>query len=175
MQWNNFHAEPESLTLYGYWRSSASWRVRWALELKQINYRYQPVNLLTGEHNSPEHLARHPLGVVPVLELGPQKIFLHESVAIIEWIEEVYQLKNPALFPGTPLERAKVRSLCEIINSYTAPFQTPRTQKRHSADAMEQKLWAQEFIRIGLAAFAKISAPLNGQFSVYDQVSAAER
>ena len=56
-----------NLRLYHYWRSSSSWRVRWALEIKQIPYELIPVNLLTDEPEEKEHLLRNPLGYIPVL------------------------------------------------------------------------------------------------------------
>lgn len=174
VKWRAFNKEPSVLTLYGYWRSSASWRLRWALHLKEIPFQYVPVNLLKGENKSPAHLKRHPLGAVPVLELNQEEVFLHESLAILEWIEEIYQLKGPSFFPGNALERAKIRSLCEVINSSTAPYQTPKVQKRHSPDTVEQKKWAQDFIREGLTFYDYLSRPLRGEFSVYDQLSAAD-
>lgn len=173
MKWERFSPVPKIINLYGYWRSSASWRVRWALEIKQIPFNYIPVNLLTGENKSPEHLARSPMGSLPVFETETGK-FLSESMAIIEWIEEVFSLKGPVFFPGTPWERAKIRELCEIINSDTAPLQTPRVQKRHSADAAEQKLWAQDFMRSGLKVFDESSKALRGKFSFQNDLTAAD-
>ncbi len=173
MQWRRFSPEADSLKVYGYWRSSASWRVRWALALKNIPFDYIPVNLLKGEHKSPEHLKRNPMGLVPVLEIG-EGHFLSESMAILEWVEEVYLLKGPALFPGTPLERAHVRSLCEIINSDTAPLQAPRAQKKYSSEPEKQNEWARDFISQGLRAFDVASRPLRKKFCVYDEVSAAD-
>lgn len=173
MKWRQFAPEAQKLKLYTYWRSSASWRVRWALAMKEIDFESQAVNLLTGENKSAEHLARNPMGLLPVLEVD-NGIYLCESMAILEWIEEVYHLRGAPLFPGTPLERARVRQLCEIINSDTAPLQTPRAQKRHSADALSQKSWAQEFIRQGLQAFDQSSRALRKTFSIYNDVSAAD-
>lgn len=173
MKWRRFAPEAEQLKLYSYWRSSASWRVRWALNLKQIPFEYVAVNLLKGEHQSPEHVRLNPLASVPVLEVN-QQVSLCESMAILEWIEEVYHLKGPTLFPGTPLERAIVRQLCEIINSDTAPLQTPRVQKRYSADPASQGEWARHFIRRGLQAFEVASRPFRKTYSVYSEISAAD-
>src|SRR5439155_919822 len=90
-----------AVKLYGYWRSSCSWRVRIALAHKQIAYDYEPVHLLRdgGQQNRPEHRARNPLAQVPVLELdesgpdGPLRIA--QSLAIIEYLEE--RFPAPAL------------------------------------------------------------------------------
>ncbi len=173
MNWQRFRAEPTKLCLYGYWRSSASWRVRWALNLKGIAFEYIPVNLLKGENKSPVHMKRSPLGSVPVLEIDSE-FCLTESMAIIDWIEEVYSLKTPALFPGLPLERAYIRSLCEIINADTGPLQTPAVQKRHSSDTEEQKKWAQDFITRGLKAYDLATQNCRGNFSFGDQITAAD-
>src|SRR4051794_36445226 len=99
------------LTLYHYWRSSSSWRVRWALELKGLKPKMVPVNLLSDEPDSPEHLARHPLGYVPVLSTPRGNLI--ESVAILEWLEENYP--QPSLLPGDSYDRAHIRALVEVI------------------------------------------------------------
>ena len=78
------------LRLYGYWRSSASWRVRWAFELKKLAYEYVPVNILAGDNKKPEHLARNPMGALPVLDTG-RGVLLSESLAIMEWLEEEFR------------------------------------------------------------------------------------
>lgn len=173
MKWDRFKPKAETLKLYGYWRSSNSWRVRWALELKGIAYEYIPVNLLTGENKQSEHLARHPLGFLPVIEVN-QGLYLAESLAIIEWIEEVYSLQGPSFFPGTPLERAKIRELAETINADVMPLQSPRVQKRHSADAAEQKAWAAHFVREGLKAFEVLSRGTRQRYSFFDTLSLAD-
>lgn len=108
------------LKLYHYWRSSSSWRVRWALMLKGIGCEFIPINLLTDEAENDSHLKRNPMGFVPVLEIdingqlpggtnlqmaGHQKdasqesshFYLSESMAIIEWLED--QFPNPNLLP----------------------------------------------------------------------------
>ncbi len=76
------------MTLYHYWRSSSSWRVRFTLAHKGIAYTPVAVGLLDGEVDAPAHLKRNPAGQVPVLEISPGN-FLSESVAICEYIEEV--------------------------------------------------------------------------------------
>lgn len=157
--------------LYGYWRSSATWRVRWGFGLKGIAYDYVPVNILSGETRQPAHLARHPMGALPVLEIEPG-IFLCESLAMLEWADETHP--GPKLYPGSPIERARIRSLCEIINSDTAPVQTPRAQKRHSDDATARADWARHFIREGLDTYEKVSRPWRGTWSVGNTVSAAD-
>ena len=159
--------------LYGYWRSSASWRVRWAFELKKIPYEYVPVNFLNGERESPAHLARNPLGALPVLEVSPGQ-FVSESLAIIEWIEETFPKQGPSLLPGTAIDRACIRQLAEIINSETAPLQTPRAQRKHTDNADERAAWAKHWIVEGLRAFDVLSTPHRKDFCFGNQVTLAD-
>jgi maleylacetoacetate isomerase len=160
-----------SFKLYGYWRSSASWRVRWALQLKKIPFEYVPVNLVNGDNRSPVHLARNPLGAVPVLEIEPG-VFLNESLPIIEWLEETFP--QVPLFPSDPLQRARARSLCEIINSETAPLQTPRAQKKVSTDPKVGADFARHFICEGLKAYELLSQSWRGQWSIADTLTIAD-
>lgn len=158
--------------LYGYWRSSASWRVRWALELKKIPYEYVPVNILEGKHKSPEHLARNPMGTLPVMEISPGE-FLSQSMAILFWIEE-NTFKMPMIFGVDRTQRYKILELCEIINADTAPLQTPRAQKKHSSNAEEKSLFAKSFIEEGLTAFNSLITTKAGPYCLGQQVSAAD-
>lgn len=157
-------------TLYHYWRSSSSWRVRWALELKGLKAKMVPVNLLDGESDREPHLSRHPLGYVPVLTVNGRNMI--ESAAIVEWLEENYP--SPRLYPGDSFNRAHIRALVEIINADTQPIQNLNVVDYHSTDAAEKKRWQQHFIRRGLAAFEKISTARAGRFSVGDQITAAD-
>ena len=100
------------MKLYSYYRSSAAYRIRIALNLKGLPYDYVPVNLLTREQKSEAYLARNPQGLVPALELDGGEI-LSQSIAILEWLEETSP--PPALLPQDPLLRARVRSLVNNI------------------------------------------------------------
>src|SRR5689334_17751206 len=99
--------------LFHYWRSSSSWRVRWALAIKGISCEFSVINLLSDEPEGSTHRDRNPMGFVPVLEFldsGPAPFrFLSESVAIIEYLEEAYP--SPSLFPKDILLRARSRQL----------------------------------------------------------------
>jgi maleylacetoacetate isomerase len=97
--------------LYDYWRSSASYRVRIALNLAGIAYRSVPVDLLKKEHKSPEHLKRNPQGLVPALEIDG--VLFTQSLAIIEYLAETRGL--PGILPAAPTDRAKVRALSYAI------------------------------------------------------------
>ncbi len=99
------------MKLYSYYRSSAAYRVRIALNLKGLPYHYVPVNLLQGEQQAEAYLAVNPQGLVPALEVGPGQL-LAQSVAIVEWLEETHP--EPPLLPADPLQRAAVRA---VVNS----------------------------------------------------------
>ncbi len=149
------NSQPLKLKLYSYWRSSTSYRVRWALNLKQIPYDYVPVNLLSGEHLEPAHLARNPTGGVPVLEL-PSGQLLSESVAIMEWLDEAYPNLGAKLYPGTHEERAQIRRAVEAINSGIHPVQNLRVLKYLSDDQGVRSKWAAHWIRVGLMSFEQL-------------------
>lgn len=159
------------MNLYHYWRSSSSWRVRWAFALKKVELNYISVDLLNGENEAPAHLARHPLGYVPVLEHEGR--FLIESVAIIEWLEEKYP-DGYSFFPKNDLDRLHVRSLAEIINAGTQPLQNPSVAEFHSSEEAEKKKWMSHFIHKGLEVFEKLAKPHAGLFSFGDKVGFAD-
>ncbi len=166
--------------LFHYWRSSSSWRVRWALAVKKQNPEFIPVNLLTDESDQPAHLARNPVGYVPVLEVlraEHPSTFLSESIAIIEFLEESFP-QNP-LFSGDPLQRARIRQLCQIINSDTQPLHNPNVVEKLSQEPGQKLEWNQFWIRRGLSAYETLltsatKAPAPVKFSVGDTVTAAD-
>ena len=100
------------MKLYSYFRSSCSYRLRIALNLKGMEYQYLPVNLLQAEQQSPDYLAVNPIGLVPALEVSPGE-FLGQSVALLEWLEEEYP--QPPLLPAEALARARVRAVVNAI------------------------------------------------------------
>ncbi|RLQ23175.1 maleylacetoacetate isomerase [Seongchinamella sediminis] len=100
------------MQLYSYFRSSAAYRVRIALNIKGLDYDYLPVNLLQQEHNAERYLARNPQGLVPALQLDSGEV-LAQSVAILEWLEET--CPEPALLPLDPLQRARIRSMVNSV------------------------------------------------------------
>lgn len=170
-------AEPTPrLRLFHYWRSTSSWRVRFALAAKGIEAEYVAVNLLDGLSESAEHLARNPMGYVPVLELldtvttGPR--YLGESLAIIEWLDETFRAQP--LLPSAPLLRARARQLAEIINAGTQPLVNLGVASRHSEDEGEQKAWNQYWISKGLDAYEALVRETAGRFSVGDTLTLAD-
>ncbi len=102
--------------LYDYWRSSAAYRVRIALNLLGEPYETVPVNLLTGDHRAPDNLARNPQGLVPTLDIDG--ISLTQSLAIVEYLSET---RNAGFLPDDPAGRARVRALAHAVAMDIAP------------------------------------------------------
>lgn len=153
--------------LHDYWRSSASYRVRIALGLKGIDYRAVPVDITRGEHKRPEHIARNPQGLVPVLDIDGQR--LTQSLAMIEYLEETRP--SPALLPSDPVGRARVRALAHAIAMEIHPVCNLSVANHAAAlaggDAEAAKTaWMQRFIVQGLDAVeALLDHPATGRFS----------
>lgn len=164
------------MKLYNYWRSSASWRVRWALELKKISFEYIPINLLKNEQNDPSFLQKNPLGAVPCLEVMPG-VFISESLAILEWLEESFPKQGLSLFPSSTTERAVCRQLFEIVNSGTMPLTGPMMLARMFPGAENEtrrKEWMNQYLERGLKAYDQLSSKYRGRYSVGDQLTIAD-
>lgn len=139
--------------LYGYFRSSAAYRVRIALNFKGLDYHYQPVNLLKGEQRSPAYLAINPQGLVPLLDDGGVRIA--QSLAICEYLDEAYP-DTPRLLPADPAARARVRSLALAIAADIHPLQNTRVgkylQTEYGKDEEGKAEWIRHWIRTGFDA-----------------------
>jgi maleylacetoacetate isomerase len=142
------------LRLYGFWRSSATYRVRIALALKKLRYDYVPVHLARGggEQFRTEFLQLNPQARVPTLEVDGA--VLTQSMAILEWLEEAYP--SPALLPVEPLSRARVRSLALVVVADIQPLQNTAVVKYLREHAgfgdREAGAWYEEWIGRGLRA-----------------------
>ena len=112
------------MKLYGFWRSLASYRVRVALALKGLRAEEISIDLLKGKQNSEDYLAVNPQGVVPALVLDEGGPPLFQSLAILEYLEELHP--EPALLPKDPRGRARVRGLALIAAADGHPLITPR-------------------------------------------------
>jgi maleylacetoacetate isomerase len=162
------------LTLYNYWRSSSSHRVRIALALKGLAYRYVAVNLLAGEQSSDEHKARSPTGYVPCLVMDGTPYV--ESVAIVELLDE--RFPEPPLYPADAHARARVRALVEIVNSGIQPLQNTHVTQFVSK-AGDVKEWLQHFLSRGMASLetamvAHEKEGVRGAFAYGDAPTAAD-
>ncbi len=163
------------MRLYAYYRSSASYRVRLALQHKQLPYELVPVSILKNETHSPEHLARNPLGQVPVLEIESEQgpVHLAQSLAIIEYLDELHP-ERP-LVPRDAVARARARELAEIVNSGIQPLQnTPVLQHLEKELHADSKAWARHFMHRGLSALEARARSTAGQFLVGDSPSIAD-
>lgn len=158
------------LRLYSYFRSSAAYRVRIALNYKGIEYKQIPVNLLNDEQKSKEYLAINPLGLVPALKLDDDTI-ITQSTAILEWLEEQYP--EPGLYPYDAATRAKARSLCNIIACDIHPLNNLRVLKYLKEELLiseEQKSnWYQHWIAKGFRSVEKALSP--GSYALGNSVS----
>lgn len=173
-------------TLYSYYRSSCSWRVRLALELKQIPYTLVQINLLADEQNGAEYIEGvNPLGVVPALSKASGDIILTQSVAIMEYLEESSDDPNTIrLLPDDPLDRAHVRQLVQIIASDCQPLQNLNVLRKFKAladvptDEDARQLWGRPFILRALHAYTKLiqtgRRSNNATFSFGDTVTMAD-
>jgi maleylacetoacetate isomerase len=161
------------LTLYDYYRSSASYRVRIALNLKGLAYERVPVNLLEDEQKADDYRARNPQGFVPVLEAGEER--LTQSLAIISWLEWKYPA--PPLLPANPSPRSHVFALALTVAADIHPLNNLRVLKRLSAmgvDQAERDAWYRHWIAEGFNALEALAAPRAGRFLHGDTPSLAD-
>lgn len=161
------------MILYGYWRSTASWRVRIALNLKGVTVDHRAVNLVAGEQRLPDYLAHNPQGLIPALELDDGQV-VTQSLAIIDYLEETHP--QPPLLPKDPFERAKARSLALLIACDVHPLQN-LSVIRHVAEIAGEgadKAWAARVIGRGLDAFEARIADEPGPYCLGTQVTLAD-
>ncbi len=143
------------VVLFDYWRSSASYRVRIALNLAGITYRPVIVDLVNGAHRASDHLERNPQGLVPVLDIDGVR--LTQSLAIIDYLDETRDL---GLLPTDPTKRAAARALAHSIAVDIHPVCNLSVAKH--ATALSNGTgdmpgdWMRHFIRPGLLAFESL-------------------
>lgn len=165
------------MRLYGFWRSTSTWRVRIALAYKGIAYEYVPIRLRPqgGDQDRPEFRAKNPIGQVPVLELsidGRQRQ-LSESMAILELLEERHP--SPPLLPSDPFLRARARQIALSIVSGVQPLQNlaVRLWVEHELGA-DADAWTRHWITRGLESLETLVRETAGAYAVGDAVSHAD-
>jgi len=150
--------QDHELILYGYWRSSASYRVRLALAFKGLNHQSKPIHLIDrgGEHTHPDYRALNPQALVPTLIHRGQ--VLTQSLAIIEYLDEAFPEKP--LLPSDPILRANTRALALAIVADTAPIQNLRVldqiRDQFQATTEQTSNWARHWITVGLDGVEKM-------------------
>jgi maleylpyruvate isomerase len=162
------------MKLHGYFRSSAAYRVRIALNLKGRGAEHLPHHLRKGEQCAPAYLAINPQGLVPALENDAGAV-LTLSVAIIEWLDETHP--NPPLLPRDALQRAKVRAFALAIACDTHPVQNLKVLARlRELGLAEEKVqdWAAWVNREGLAACETLIRNEPGPFCFGDVPTLAD-
>lgn len=153
------------MKLYTYFRSSAAFRVRIALNLKGLDYQPTFVHLAKGEHRKPEYAAVNPQALVPTLAENGR--LLTQSLAILEFLEETHP--QPPLLPQDPFARARVRSLALLIACEIHPLNNLRTLRhlKNSLGQSEEQVnsWYRHWVADGLAKLeAELQNPGTGHF-----------
>lgn len=163
------------MELYGYFRSSAAYRVRAALNLKGLDYTAVPVSLLSGDNKAPAFTAKNPQAFVPYFTDGD--ISMAQSMAMLEYLEETYP--DPALLPSDAAGRARVRQMAGIVACDIHPLDNLRVLKYITGElgvSEDQKTaWYHHWIIEGFSALeALLRDGPTGDFCHGDQVSFAD-
>ena len=172
---------PARFELYSFWRTSATYRVRVAFNLKGVQPHERNVNLDAGEQRSEAFLKINPLGAIPALldnEAGASAVPITQSLAILEFLDETYP--SPALLPTDPHGRARVRSLAAMLVADTHPLITPRVKKYLATtggfDDAAWRAWQIQWFTTGLQAFEQrlASEPGTGTYCHGESVTLAD-
>ena len=150
-------SKPSRFELFSFWRTSATYRVRVALNLKGVQAHERNVNLDAGEQRSEAFLTINPMGGIPALidtEAGQSHLPITQSLAILEFLDEIYP--TPPLLPADPHGRARVRSLAAMLAADTHPLITPRVKKYLTTEAKFDdaawRAWQTQWFTTGLQA-----------------------
>ena len=152
------------MILHGYFRSSASWRVRIVLGLKGLPIEQRTHHLRRGEHRDPAYRAINPQGFVPAIELNDGRI-LTQSLAIAEYLDAL--VSEPPLLPTDAYARARVRAFSQVIASDIHPVQNLRILARLRSLGMDEdgvRQWAADLIEEGLDACEQLIADETGPY-----------
>ena len=160
--------------LFEYYRSSASYRVRIALNLKRVEYESVPINLLQSEQRGAEYRARNPQAYVPMLEAEGRR--LTQSLAIIHYLDAAYP--EPRLVPNDPLDRAHVVALALTIACDVHPLNNLGVLKYLTGPLGQseeaKKAWIGHWIGNGFAALEALASERAGRFLFGDAPSLAD-
>lgn len=164
------------MTLYSYFRSSTAYRARIALNVKKINYKIIPIDILKGEQRSDDYRAVNPLMGVPAL--NHDGFVMGQSLAIIDYLDQIYP--DQPLVHGTPQDQGYIRQICQAIACDIHPLtnlkvmQTLRSQFR--ADDAVCNAWYAHWAVAGVSAVEAMlrQAGRTGTFALGDRVSAAD-
>ncbi len=164
------------MRLYGYWRSTASWRVRLVLALKEVEYDNHPVHLVRdgGEQRTDAYRRKNPMTQVPLLEWEEdgRTRRLSQSVAICELLNERYP--EPPLLPPSLEGRATVRQLVEVVNAGIQPLQNLRVLQELSAAGMDRDEWGARWIERGFIALETMLQETAGAYAFADELTLAD-
>ncbi|TPX13442.1 uncharacterized protein E0L32_006172 [Thyridium curvatum] len=164
-------------TLYSFWRSSCSARLRIALNFKGIPFDVVPVNLLNDEHKCSAHKSLNPSASVPLLvcsDGAKAPIKIGQSLAAIEYLEEAHPQTSLLPLPSDVHGRAIVRALANIITCDIQPVTNVRILKRVGVMGGDQQQWSSELMAEGLGAYEAVAALHAGQFSYGNSVTLAD-
>jgi maleylacetoacetate isomerase len=160
--------------LYDYFRSSASYRVRIALNLKGIDYEQRPVSLTNGAQNEPAYKALNPQGLVPMLEIDGHR--LTQSLSIMVYLDQVYP--DPPLMPRDPADGAHVRALALAVACDIHPLNNLRVLKylKNNLGVSEEAKdeWYRHWVAEGLSALEEMARPRAGAFLFGDNPTIAD-
>lgn len=162
------------MILHGYFRSTAAWRVRIALNLKGLDVETVPHSLLNNEQNAPDYLRINPQGLVPALVLDDGQA-LTQSLAICEYLDEQYP--EPSLRPSDPVARTQVRAFAQVIACDIHPVQNLRVLKALQARGQTQddtNGWARDVIDGGFDALETLVTGQTGPFAFGDTPTLAD-
>lgn len=165
-----------AVKLYGYWRSSSTWRVRIALAHKGIEHETVPVHLVRdgGEQHADWFHELNPADQVPVLQFadGQSTRRIGQSLAILAYLEEAYP--SPSFLPADPYLRARARQLAELVNSGIQPLQNLAVIQKLKAMELDAGAWCRDWIDRGLHSYEELLGESAGSYSVGDEPSWAD-
>lgn len=162
------------MRLYDYWRSSAAYRVRIALNIKGLEVEQIPIDLRAGGQQTGDYLAVNPQGLVPFFEDG--ELAIGQSLAIIEYLEEAYPASP--LLPKDPVQRAKSRAIAQIIAADIHPLNNLRVLQFLESDLgvsrKKRAIWYHHWLAKGFEAIEAMVKNLPGDFCVGDEPTLAD-